>query len=50
MENYNGYIASRGKQLGVPTPVNEKLTRMVRELEQGTQKIAPANLREIVTG
>ena len=50
VENYNGYIASRGKQLGVPTPVNEQLTRMVRELEQGTRKIAPANLREIVTG
>ena len=48
VENYNGYIASRGKQLGVPTPVNEQLTRMVRELEQGTRKIAPANLREIL--
>jgi 2-dehydropantoate 2-reductase len=48
VENYNGYIASRGKQLGVPTPVNEQLTGMVGELEQGTRKIAPANLREIV--
>jgi 2-dehydropantoate 2-reductase len=47
VENYNGYIASKGKQLGVPTPVNEQLTRMVGEIEQGTRKIAPANLREI---
>ncbi len=47
VENYNGYIASKGKQLGVPTPVNEQLTRMVGEIEQGTRKIAPSNLREI---
>ena len=47
VDNYNGYLAVKGQQLGVPTPVNEQLTRMVREIEQGTRKIAPANLREI---
>jgi len=44
---YNGYLAAKGKELGIPTPVNEQLTNMVREIEQGTRKTAPANLREI---
>lgn len=41
--NYNGYIAAKGRELGVPTPVNEKLTLMVSEIEQGTRQITPEN-------
>lgn len=46
---YNGYIAAKGEELGVPTPVNQQLTRMVREIEQGTRKITAQNFREITT-
>lgn len=45
--NYNGYIASKGKELGVATPVNIQLTAMVSEIENGKRKIAPENFREI---
>jgi 2-dehydropantoate 2-reductase len=47
-ENYNGYIAAKGRERGVPTPVNEQLTRMVGEIEQGTRKIDPNNLIEFI--
>ncbi len=46
-EELTGYIASKGRELGVATPVNEKLTRMVEEIEQGKRKIHPANFEEI---
>jgi len=47
VENYNGYIASKGKELGMATPVNEQLTHMVGEIEQGKRQIDPENFREI---
>ncbi len=47
VDNYNGYIAAKGRELGVATPVNTQLTSMVREIEKGTRKIAPENFDEI---
>lgn len=44
---YNGYIAAKGRELGVSTPINEQLTRMVLEIEDGKRKIDPANFDEI---
>jgi 2-dehydropantoate 2-reductase len=44
--NYNGYISARGKELGISTPVNEKLTTMVGEIEEGNRKITPENFDE----
>lgn len=48
VDNYNGYIARKGKELGVDTPVNAKLTKMVAEIEQGMRQISPGNFREIL--
>jgi 2-dehydropantoate 2-reductase len=45
--NYNGYIAAKAKELGVQTPVNEQLTFMVGEIEEGRRKITPENFKEI---
>ena len=47
VEYYNGYIANKGKELGVPTPVNRRLTRMVREIESGDRPISPENFKEM---
>jgi len=44
---FNGCIARKGRELGVPTPVNDRLTAMVKEIEAGTRKITPANLAEL---
>lgn len=47
VDNYNGYIAVKGKELGVLTPVNEQLTQMIKEIELGKRKIALENFKEI---
>lgn len=44
---YNGYITSKGRELGIATPVNQQLTRMVGEIEQGKRKTDPGNFNEI---
>ncbi len=48
VDNYNGYIANKGKELGVSTPVNEQLTLMVKSIEEGKRAISPENLNEII--
>ncbi len=47
VDNYNGYISARGKEFGVATPVNDQLTRMTKEIEEGKREISPGNLKEI---
>jgi 2-dehydropantoate 2-reductase len=43
----NGYIVSKGKEAGIPTPINETVTRMIKEIEGGKRKMSPQNLEEI---
>lgn len=45
---YNGYIAAKGQEHGIPTPVNNQLTRMVREIEAGKRPIRPENFKELI--
>ena len=44
IEFMNGLIASKGKQLGIPTPSHEKLVDLVKRLERGEIKQSPAHL------
>jgi 2-dehydropantoate 2-reductase len=44
----NGYVVERGREKGVPTPVNAALTDMVREIETGTRTMSPGNLRGLL--
>ena len=46
IDAFNGYFVEKGKEYGVPTPVNEKLVRMIHEIEDGTRKISKENLNE----
>ena len=34
IRNLNGYIAERGRELGIPTPVNEALTAMIKTITE----------------
>ncbi|MBR5497475.1 MAG: ketopantoate reductase family protein [Clostridia bacterium] len=43
---FNGYIASKGSEFSVSTPVNTKLTEMIHEIERGERQITPDNLDE----
>ena len=42
----NGLISQYGRENGVPTPINDKLTQMIKEIENGERKISMENLAE----
>jgi 2-dehydropantoate 2-reductase len=44
----NGYVVERGREKGVPTPVNAALTALVREVEAKTKPISPNNLESLL--
>jgi 2-dehydropantoate 2-reductase len=44
----NGYVVERGRESGVPTPVNAALTALVREIEAGTRPSSPHNLEGLL--
>ncbi|MFQ5980146.1 MAG: ketopantoate reductase family protein [Candidatus Heimdallarchaeota archaeon] len=47
VEYFNGYIAKKGKELGIETPINTEVVRVVKEIEDGKRKILPDNLLEL---
>ncbi|MBI4572937.1 MAG: 2-dehydropantoate 2-reductase [candidate division NC10 bacterium] len=40
----NGYVVRKGKEVGVPTPMNEAVVEITKRLEAGDLKPDPANL------
>jgi 2-dehydropantoate 2-reductase len=44
----NGYIVKKGREVGIPTPVNEAIVEMVKEVEAGKRELTPKNLEEIL--
>src|SRR5688572_8009290 len=40
----NGFIAEKGKLVGIPTPAHQKLTEVVTKVERGELPQSPANL------
>jgi 2-dehydropantoate 2-reductase len=40
---FNGFIAAKGRELGVKTPLNDFLTALVKDIETGERKIGPEN-------
>lgn len=44
IDYFNGYIADRGEALGVPCPINRRLTVMIKEIERGKRPIQVSNL------
>ncbi len=47
IDYFNGYIERLGKSVGVPTPLNECLVQMVKELETGKRKPQMENVLDI---
>ena len=43
----NGYVVTRGRARGVPTPVNEQLVAMVHEIESGRRVMGRENLEAV---
>jgi 2-dehydropantoate 2-reductase len=44
----NEYICARGRKHGVPTPINDTVVKMVKEIEEGRREMAPENLTDPV--
>jgi len=42
----NGYVVRKGKEVGLKTPANELVTKVVKEIEEGRKKPLLANLSE----
>ena len=48
IDYFNGYIAKRGKELGIATPVNFSVVSMIKQIEQGKLKIQRSNFDELI--
>lgn len=43
-----GFITAHAKKFNIPTPVNDQVYQMIKDIEQGKTKISPANLDRIL--
>ncbi|MBI2872573.1 MAG: 2-dehydropantoate 2-reductase [Chloroflexi bacterium] len=43
----NGYVAARGKEVGVPTPVCVAITELVHEVERGQRRSHVSNVKDL---
>lgn len=44
VEYLNGYVARKGREVGVPTPMNEAVVQVVKQVESGALKQDAANI------
>lgn len=48
IDYFNGYIADKGKQYGVDTPLNRHIVDMVKEIERKERDSVPENFDELI--
>ena len=48
VEVLNGWISRKGREYGVPTPVNDRLVELIRQIEAGQRESAPENIAELI--
>jgi len=46
VDYYNGYIAKKGAEVGVKTPVNSRIVEMIKEIEAKKRTIDPKNFED----
>lgn len=46
IDYFNGFIAQKGEEMGIPCPVNRRLTQMIKEIEGGKRSIKVDNLSD----
>jgi hypothetical protein len=44
----NGYVSEQGRQVGIPTPFNDKVVELITRVPPGTLKPDPRNLEPLV--
>lgn len=48
IDSFSGYVGQEGLRLGIPTPANDAVFKMVREIESGRRTPGPQNLDELL--
>ncbi len=46
VDSINGIVCSWGKKTGVPTPVNDRITALIKEIQDGKRKPCADNLKD----
>jgi 2-dehydropantoate 2-reductase len=46
IEQMNGHVVARGRELGVPTPLSSAVVGIVREIDTGVRKQSPAHIEQ----
>lgn len=46
----NGYLAEQGKQYGIPTPTNQSITEVIKQMEEGALPLSPDNIFKVDCG
>lgn len=47
IDYFNGYIEKKAEEVGIPTPVNQAVIKIVKEIESGKRKPGMKNINEI---
>jgi 2-dehydropantoate 2-reductase len=47
IDHLNGYVSTRGREVGVPTPVNDAIVTVLKEVEAGVRAPSPANVDRV---
>ena len=47
IDSFSGFVSQEGRKLGIPTPLNDAICQMVREIEAGARAPGPQNLDEL---
>ena len=48
IDSFSGFVSQEGLRLGIPTPVNDAVYKMVGEIESGARATGPQNLDELL--
>jgi 2-dehydropantoate 2-reductase len=49
IDSFSGFVSQEGTCLGIPTPANDAVFKMVREIESGRRAPGPQNLDELLS-
>ena len=47
IDHMNGYVAARGREVGVPTPLNEAIVGLIKKIERGELKPDESNIEHL---
>ena len=46
----NGYVVNKAREVGVEVPLNQRLVRFIKQIENGERTIAERNIADLLVG